>query len=189
VRRASPTQPTRVERAFYKLAFRAETDPRARAIVVKFVNAVFRAIAVEKKRGGRRLFDFARKAAVRFGRWRAPVLRAQLDLDVTSVADMGRLQDWEDRVFDVTGHWTEKTRARDQVRDGVPVRRGREGCARDLLGHHPRARDRDVPGAEPAVPARAPREVALEGRLALRVRARDRGEGELGLQVHTMTLT
>lgn len=112
MRRASPTQPTRVERAFYKLAFRAETDPRARAIVVKFVNAVFRAIAVEKKRGGRRLFDFARKAAVRFGRWRAPVLRAQLDLDVTSVADMGRLQDWEDRVFDVTGHWTEKTRAR-----------------------------------------------------------------------------
>jgi hypothetical protein len=101
-----------MERAFYRLAFRAETDPRARAIVVKFVNAVFRAIVLEKKRGGRRLFELARKSAVRFGRWRAPVLRDQLRLDVNSVADMGRLQDWEDRVFAVTGYWTERTRTR-----------------------------------------------------------------------------
>ena len=45
----------------------------------------------------------------------------------TTWRDMGRIQDWEDRVFGVTGHWTERgPNARGQVRDGVPVRaRGR----------------------------------------------------------------
>jgi hypothetical protein len=107
-----PVAPSRVERAFYALAFRAETDARARAIVVAMVNVFFRAIVLERKRGGHRLLDFARFAAVRFGRWRAPVLKEKLGLDVSSVADMGRLQDWEDRVFAVTGHWTERGETR-----------------------------------------------------------------------------
>ena len=99
-----------VERAFYALAFRAETDARARAVLVALVKAFFRAIVVEKRRGGNRLMQFARVASVRFGRWRAPILRDRLKLDVNDMADMGRLQDWEDRVFDVTGEWTERGR-------------------------------------------------------------------------------
>ena len=106
--RSVPVTPTRIERAFYSLAFRAEKDPRARAVLVRAVNAFFRAIAFERKRGGHRLLDLGRAAAIRFGRWRAPVLRAQLGLDVNDVGDLGRLQDWEDRVFGVTGHWTER---------------------------------------------------------------------------------
>lgn len=105
-------KPSRVERAFYALAFRAETDPRARAIVVRMVNVFFRAMAFERRHGGHRLFDFAREGAVRFGRWRAPVLKEKLGLDVNDMADLGRLQDWEDRVFAVTGHWTERGRTR-----------------------------------------------------------------------------
>jgi hypothetical protein len=108
----SAVKPSRVERAFYALAFRAETDPRARAVVVRMVNVFFRAMAFERKHGGHRLFDYARAASVRFGRWRAPVLKKKLGLDVNDMADMGRLQDWEDRVFAVTGHWTERGKTR-----------------------------------------------------------------------------
>lgn len=108
----SSSEPSRVERALYALAFRAETDARARAVLVRMVNVFFRAMAFERKHGGRRLFDLARTAAIRFGRWRAPVLREKLGLDTNNMADMGRLQDWEDRVFAVTGHWTEREPAR-----------------------------------------------------------------------------
>ena len=104
---------TVVERAFYRLAFRAETDPLARRIVIAAVNTFFKAVVLERKRGGHRLFNLARAAAIRFGKWRAPVLRDLLKLDTESLADMARLQDWEDRVFGVTGHWTvrDKTQA------------------------------------------------------------------------------
>jgi hypothetical protein len=108
----SRSAPSRIERAFYALAFRAETDARARAIVVRTVNAFFRAMAFERRHGGHRLFDLARTSAIRFGQWRAPVLRDKLGLDVNSMADLGRLQDWEDRVFAVTGHWTKREATR-----------------------------------------------------------------------------
>lgn len=104
--------PLLAERLFYALAFRAETDARARAVLVSIVKTFFRAVVAERRRGGRRLLDLARVGAARFGRWRAPVLREKLGLDVDDVADMGRLQDWEDRVFDVTGEWTERSRDR-----------------------------------------------------------------------------
>ena len=102
----APAAPALVERLFYALAFRAETDARARAVLIGLVKVFFRAVVAEKRRGGSRLLRAARIGAVRFGRWRAPILREKLGLDVNDVADMGRLQDWEDRVFDVTGEWT-----------------------------------------------------------------------------------
>ena len=108
----SPIEPSLVERALYALAFRAETDARARAVLIALVNGFFRAVVAEKKLGGHRLLDLARLGAKRFGRWRAPVLEAQLGLDTESLADMGRLQDWEDRVFGVTGHWTVQEKGR-----------------------------------------------------------------------------
>ena len=43
--------------------------------------------------------NLAKRAAVRFGQWRAPELKKRLGLDVRDMADMGRAQDWEDRVF------------------------------------------------------------------------------------------
>jgi hypothetical protein len=97
-----------VDRAFRSVVFRAETDPRARFVLNAFINAFFHAVAFERKRGGHRLLDYAREGAVRFGRWRAPILKEKLGLDVNDMADLARLQDWEDRVFGVTGHWTER---------------------------------------------------------------------------------
>jgi predicted ArsR family transcriptional regulator len=105
-------KPTLPERALYALAFRAEKDPRARRVLVAIVRAMFRAVAFERRRGGTRLLNVARIAAVRFGKWRAPVLRDALGVDVDDMADLARLQDWEDRAFGVTGHWTEKARTR-----------------------------------------------------------------------------
>jgi hypothetical protein len=104
----SASQPSRVERAFYALFFRAEKDPRARAVLIAFVNATFRAIAFERRRGGRRLLDLATKASIRFGRWRATRVRDELGVDCQSMADMARVQDWEDRACGVTGHWSER---------------------------------------------------------------------------------
>lgn len=101
-----------IERAFDALAFRAEHDARARLVLNAVAKALFRAIAFERRRGGTRLLDYARKGAVRWGRWRARVLKEKLALDTSDMGDMGRLQDWEDRVFGVTGEWTERGRAR-----------------------------------------------------------------------------
>ena len=101
-----------LEHAAYALAFRAEKDALARALLQRLVKAAFIAIAIERRSGATRLLDAARAAAVRFGRHRAAILRDELALDVSDVADMGRLQDWEDRVFGVTGHWTLRTRTR-----------------------------------------------------------------------------
>ena len=107
-----PAEPTRVERWVYALAERAEHDPLARRLLVAATNVVFRAIALERARGGRRLLGLARSSAKRWGRWRATRMRERLDLDVEDMADLGRLQDWEDRVFGVSGHWTEREKDR-----------------------------------------------------------------------------
>ena len=97
----------------YALAFRAHDDARARVLVQTLIQLAFTAIAIERRLGGgksQRLLDMARAAAVRFGRHRAKFLQEKLGLDVDDVGDMGRLQDWEDRAFGVTGHWTERTK-------------------------------------------------------------------------------
>lgn len=92
----------------YRLADRAENDARARRALVAMTNLFFRAIAAERRRGGRRLLDLARAASVRWGRWRAGQLRERMSIDPLDMGDMARIQDWEDRVFGVTGHWTER---------------------------------------------------------------------------------
>jgi hypothetical protein len=100
------SEPTRLERGFYELAFRAERDPIARAALVKAVQGFFYAVAEEKRRGSTRLLDLARTLAERYGRWRAPRVAERLGVDVTRMDSLAAIQDWEDRVFGVTGHWT-----------------------------------------------------------------------------------
>jgi predicted ArsR family transcriptional regulator len=99
---------SRLERWMYRLADRAEHDARARRVLVAVTNVFFGAIAAERRRGGRRLLELARTASVRWGRWRAHELRERLAIDPLDMGDMARVQDWEDRVFGVTGHWTER---------------------------------------------------------------------------------
>jgi hypothetical protein len=108
----SAPAPTRVERWLHALAERAEDSPAARAVLVPLVDRLFRAVAMERRRGGHRLLDLARAASIRWGKWRAHRLRERLGVDATDMSDLGRIQDWEDRVFGVTGHWTLRTRTR-----------------------------------------------------------------------------
>ena len=104
--------PTRAEQWLYALAERAETDRRARGVLVAVVDRLFRAIALERRLGGHRLLDLARASVQRWGKWRARRLRERLKVDVNDMSDMARVQDWEDRVFGVSGHWTARTRDR-----------------------------------------------------------------------------
>jgi hypothetical protein len=103
--KALAPHPTAVERAFYELAFRAERDAAARAVLVKAVQGFFYAVAAERKLGGTRLLDLARTLAVRYGRWRAHRVAARLGVDADRMDSLAAIQDWEDRVFGVTGHW------------------------------------------------------------------------------------
>lgn len=96
----------------YALAEKAEDDPRARAVLVAVVDRFFRVIAFERRRGGHRLLNLARATSIRWGRWRAHRLHERLGIDASDMSDLARIQDWEDRVFGVTGHWTERTRTR-----------------------------------------------------------------------------
>ncbi len=109
---AAPSRPSWLERRAYALAERAEHDALARAVLIRLVDGLFQAIAAERRLGGRRLLDLARTLVVRWGRARARRLREVMALDASDMSDMGRLQDWEDRVFGVTGHWTERSRSR-----------------------------------------------------------------------------
>jgi predicted ArsR family transcriptional regulator len=103
--------PTKLELLFYRLAERAETSAAARRVLVAMAQGFFRLIVLEKRRGGSRLLRFGTKAAKRWGRWRGPVMRDALGVDANDMGDMARIQDWEDRVFGVTGHWPEKQKS------------------------------------------------------------------------------
>ena len=101
-------RPTRAERWLYALAERAENDPPTRAALIATVDVLLRAVAFERRRGGHRLLDLARAGVIRWGKWRAHRLRERLGVDAADMSDMARIQDWEDRVFGVTGHWKER---------------------------------------------------------------------------------
>jgi hypothetical protein len=102
------TSPNLVERSLYELAFRAETDARARAVLVAMLRTLFRLVVADRQRGGTRLLALARRMAVRYGRWRAPRVTKRLGVDVSRMDTLAVIQDWEDRVFGITGHWAER---------------------------------------------------------------------------------
>jgi hypothetical protein len=95
-------------RLAYALADRAERDGRARRVLVSLLRSYFRALAAERRWGGERLLQIAREEAERWAAWRAPRLRRALGLDPQDLGDLLRLQEWEDRVFGIEGHFTER---------------------------------------------------------------------------------
>ena len=46
------------------------------------------------------------KTAMRWGKFRGPRMARELGVDVHDPRSLGKIQDWEDQLFGVTGHWT-----------------------------------------------------------------------------------
>ncbi len=121
-----------VEEILFRIAERAEHDPRLRARVVQGVRVAMRLAIVEARAtGGDRVLRELKATADRWARWRAPRLVKALGIDVTDMADLGRIQDWEDRVLGVTGHWV--------TRDRRVAEKHETACPfADLAAHEPR---------------------------------------------------
>lgn len=121
-----------VEEILFRLAERAEHDPKLRAHVVRGMRAAMRLAIVEKRvTGGERVLRELTATATRWARWRAPRLARALRVDVQDAGDLGRIQDWEDRVLGVTGHWT--------VREREVAEKHETACPfADLAAHEPR---------------------------------------------------
>jgi hypothetical protein len=97
------------EERLFQMAARAETDPRVRARLIALIRGAMRAsIAEGRVMGSDRLFRAMKGLALRWARWRAPRLQAQLGLDPARMDSLAALQDWEDRVLGVEGHWPER---------------------------------------------------------------------------------
>jgi hypothetical protein len=73
---------------------------------------IIRALLVERRAGGHRLFEQVRRLMAEFGRLRAQRMASILKVDVQDMGDMGRIQDFEDRSMDIDGTWIERSKAR-----------------------------------------------------------------------------
>ena len=121
-----------VEEILFRLAERAEHDPALRRRLVSGVRAAMQLAVAEKRvTGGERVFRELRATAGRWARWRAPRLARALGVDVQDMGELGRIQDWEDRVTEVTGHWVVRERA-------VAEKHETECPFSDIAAHEPR---------------------------------------------------
>lgn len=97
-----------LEEMLFRLAERAHDEPRLRARLVQGIRVALRAAIASKQLGSRRLWDELVDAAARWGRFRAPRLARALAVDPSNARDLGRIQDWEDELLGVTGHWVQE---------------------------------------------------------------------------------
>lgn len=121
-----------VEEILFRLAERAEHDPKVRGRIVRGVRLAMRLAILEGRATGRdRVLSELKATANRWARWRAPRLARALGIDVDDMADLGRIQDWEDRVTAVTGHWvTQERTVAEKHETACPFA--------DLAAHEPR---------------------------------------------------
>jgi hypothetical protein len=124
--------PRSLEEALFRYVERAEHDPTVRARVKAVVRAGMRAAIVERERtGGDRLYRHLRALALRWARWRAPRLAQRFRIDPGRMDQLAAVQDWEDRVLDVTGHWP--------VREATVAEKHETACPyADLAARDPR---------------------------------------------------
>jgi hypothetical protein len=95
-----------MEEILFRHAERAEADPTLRPRIQRAVRIAMRASSLEKRLGGDRIYRYLREVALHWARFRAERLATALGVDRDDARDLGRIQDWEDRLLGVTGHWT-----------------------------------------------------------------------------------
>jgi hypothetical protein len=60
------------------------------------------------------------ETAARWGKFRGPRMARELGVDIHDPRSLGKIQDWEDALFGVTGHWAEEA---SHTREGTPCLR------------------------------------------------------------------
>lgn len=95
------------EEMLFRIAEQAHGDPALERRVVAAIRVAMRAVAVEKLFGGEALYRALHDTTIRWARWRAPRLARALAINPADARDLGRIQDWEDELFGITGTWTE----------------------------------------------------------------------------------
>src|SRR5262245_29494118 len=85
----------------YRLYLKAEASPLWRSVQRQMYRGIIRALLVERRAGGRRLFEQIQRLMAGFGRLRARRMASSLNVDVEDMGDMGRIQDFEDRSMDI----------------------------------------------------------------------------------------
>ena len=96
-----------VEEILFRHAERAAEEPRLARRLRRGVRLLMRASTVETRvLGSDRVYRYMKEVSQHWARFRAERLAVALDVDRDDARDLGRIQDWEDRLLGVTGHWT-----------------------------------------------------------------------------------
>jgi hypothetical protein len=96
-----------LEESLFRFVEGVAGDPTWRRRVQRGMRVALRlAIAESRMLGRDRLLGELTALSVRWGRFRGPRLARMLDVDATDPRSLGRIQDWEDELLGVSGHWT-----------------------------------------------------------------------------------
>jgi hypothetical protein len=101
-----------VTEASYRLFIKAEASSLWRSVQRRMFRGIIHALLLERRLGGQVLFTQVRGLMAKFGRLRARRMASLLAVDVDDMADMGRIQDFEDRSMDIDGQWVERGKNR-----------------------------------------------------------------------------
>lgn len=79
-----------------------------RGRLILLVRASMRASLLARRLGSDVVYQQLKGTALRWARWRAPRVTRAKEIDPHKMGDLCRIQDWEDAVVGVTGHWSER---------------------------------------------------------------------------------
>ncbi len=98
-----------LEESLFRFVESVAAEPRWRVRLRRGVRGLMRAALLEGRlMGTDRVLGEATATATRWGRFRGPRLARMLDVDPTDPRSLGRIQDWEDDLLGVTGHWCDE---------------------------------------------------------------------------------
>jgi hypothetical protein len=96
-----------LEESLFRFVEAVADQPRWRRRVQKGMRVALRVAILESRWFGRdRVLDELSALAERWGRFRGPRLAKLLGVDPSDPRSLGKIQDWEDDLLGVTGHWT-----------------------------------------------------------------------------------
>ena len=96
-----------IEEALFRFVESVSRKPLWQRRIQRGVKAGLKLSLLEQrwlKRDG--FFVEMTKTATRWGKFRGPRMARELGVDIHDPRSLGKIQDWEDALFGVTGHWT-----------------------------------------------------------------------------------